>query len=278
MNLTFIRLIPQRVDDLLPESKQMMRSGRHSKACIWPALIAVAYVLAISLPGLASVFQSFNGRFHISYPENWIQVDYTTADYHMRQSAGGSDFEAIFASTESFSIFSGPYLVLTVDTTERLTDTGIDSLLDEMSIELGRELIIVSPEQFLADPADPAVLYSPALKTAALISTISSDSAAPRINLLVNIFYEHGIAGFYFYSPDSLFEKSLPVFKDIVSSFTVGRPKSSAGGEKVRIVDVESRRKSPLLRNIALFGGAAVIIIVLVILTRKRGRTAPPTG
>ena len=97
----------------------------------WLAVIIIVGGLGLLSSGAAAdTFVSYNGKFHFSYPEAWVQVDYTTAEYYLTHGNPENqvDFEAVFSEKQSFVIFQGQYMILTVDTLGPMSAEAVDSV------------------------------------------------------------------------------------------------------------------------------------------------------
>ena len=96
-------------------------------------ILALAGLVGAS--ATAETFVSFNGKFHFSYPDSWAQVDYQTAEFYLTRGEAETevDFEAVFSERQTFVIFQGQYLILTVDTVGNMTPEKIDSVLAELT-------------------------------------------------------------------------------------------------------------------------------------------------
>ena len=188
-------------------------------------LVAVALVGSLGLlsnGALADTFVSYNGKFNFTYTETWAQVDYTTAEYYLTRGDEEVevDFEAVFSEKQTRIIFHGQYLILTVDTVGSMTSEAIDSVLKDLSSEFNRPIKEVSPEDFLSGSLIDTIAFDRTNSLVGIESEVTGDDTGPRINLLVMKLYEQGIANFYFYAPKVEFVPSLPIFRDMVMSFS----------------------------------------------------------
>ena len=233
--------------------------------------LALALLLSLLPAGalFADTFVSFNGQFHITYPETWEQVDYQTADYYIRQATGGLNDESVFAAKDSPSVFEGAYVILTLDTTGALEQAQIDSAIGVIRESFGRNFVSLPLASFATELTDANIGYDRDLQLVAVLSDVTEEGSAPRKNILVQKFYDRGMANFYFYAPDSLLAGGLGALTEILASFSTDMDRKDT--VPVKVADIESRRSSDSTRNLALYGGL-IVILACIILVRVRQR------
>jgi len=236
------------------------------------AIAVLAGIALLAIPASAETFVSFNGRFKFTYPDTWLQVDYTTAEYYLSRGDPEKevDFEAVFSEKETFAVFQGQYLVLTVDTVGELSSEQIDSILTDLSGEFGRPRRDVAPDSFLTAPDLESIEFDSTNALASIRTDVAAENAETRVNLLIMKFYDHGIANFYFYAPVAEFAQGLPVYRDMVLSLTTENLDAPLEGEPVRVADLEETG-GVVSTYLMLFGGLFVIVLfVLIIRIRAR--------
>ena len=228
-------------------------------------------VLAASGAAETQTYVSFRGGFYITYPDDWVQIDYWLVDaYLLRNRADINilDYEAAFAFKDAPSLFSGEYLILTVDTVGELKEWQMDSVLIELAGAFGRLVKYNSISDFLADPEPGVPSYDTLTQTVTILNEIPEQQALKK-NLLVMKFYERGIATFYFYSPDSLFETSKSLFEQIVASFSTENVEDALPKEQLKVADLE-REESKKSKKIYLYIGAALVLLIVVLIRRLK--------
>ena len=109
----------------------------------------VTLVGMLTFVGTASAnnYVSFDGKFFITYPDNWRQIEYNVVDaYLLRFGASQSSlqYEAVFAPGVSDPFFKGSYLILNVDTVGALDQQAID--IRTNSLDSGRDLDTERPD------------------------------------------------------------------------------------------------------------------------------------
>lgn len=235
-------------------------------------------VLTMASAAHAENFVSFNGKFYVTYPAEWKQIDYLTVDAYLHRAGARRntlDYEAVFAPATSEPWYRDSYLILTVDTVGEFSEKQIDSVLVrfEDSFEKPRE--IRSTTTLLQGLQAGKIAYDPASRTAAVITSVASPETGDKSILLVMRFYAKGIANYYFYATDSAFTTSLPVVSSIVSSFSTENLDQAIPKETGKIADAdkiakatEPERKVPIWAPTS--GGAIVIIIIALAAARRK--------
>ena len=222
---------------------------------------------------LADTFVSFNGQFLFSYPETWMQIDYTTAEYYLTRGNPEQevDFEAVFSVRETMVLFQGQYLILTVDTLGSLTPEQIDSVVAVTSEEFKHPVKEVSPDAFLTGSSRDSILFDRASGLLAVETLVKGTETASRVNLLVMKFYPRGIANFYFYAPEAEFVSALTDYRDMVMSFSTENLDKALGRDSVKIAEPESEGKIAG-KYIFMFAGLVVIILAILVVRTRRAK------
>lgn len=219
----------------------------------------------------AGTFVSFNGQFHFTYPESWQQVDYRTADYYLNQGRAEDEtptYEAVFVDGKASKVFSGQYLILTVDTLGELTRHEIDSTLDVMAVDFHRTLEEVTADSFLAGWDPEKLYYDSTNRAAAVVSELPGEDGSVRFNLMAVRFHKHGIANFYFYCPAEEFAAALPAYKTMVLSLSNENLQDALPHEKAKVAKVDGAGNT--WKYLALAGGLLAIIVVAILVFRKK--------
>lgn len=242
------------------------------------AVAAVGFVvplILLALPGTVSAdtFVSFNGQFHFSYPETWMQIDYTTAEYYLTRGKPDQavDFEAVFSVKETMVLFQGQYLILTVDTIGSLSPEQIDSVVAVTADEFKLPVKEVSSDALLAASCRDTILFDRVGGVLAVETEVPGDSISTRINLLVVKFYQRGIANFYFYAPVAEFSLGLPVYREMVSSFSTENLEGALGRDSVKVA--ETKGESGFAgKYLTIFGGLLAIAVVILLARLMRAK------
>ena len=238
------------------------------------ALIVVLLAASVT----AEIFESFNGQFHFAYPDSWLQIDYVTADVYLSRGNPDQevDFEAVFSEKKAFAVFQGQYLILTVDTVGPLTTEQRDSVINSMSNEFDRPVKEVASDAFMMATCRDSIVFDRAGGRVVVETEVPGDQSGPRVNLLAMKFYDRGIANFYFYSPAGDVAANLPVYREMVMSFSTEQLQPTAQSGAIKVADIESGRNKT--RNYSLFFGGPILIVILILiiqLRRKRKRSQP---
>lgn len=247
--------------------------------------VAVAIMLVGAVTVSAKNYVSWTGGFYIEIPDDWEQIDYQTVDAFLISNQAGRDvlnYDAAFAPLASVPFFVGNYLIVTVDTVGQLSKTQIDSVLGVMGATFGKDVKYYPVADFLSDMKSNAPTYDAEKKLATVISDIVRGDKVAKKLMLMTRFYEKGLATFYYYSPDSLFEQSKHVVSEIVQSFSTEDLEAAAGKTEVRVADVDvdhdddpgSDDGSISSSTWVPFVGIVVVLIV-IIARRKKSRQEP---
>lgn len=246
------------------------------------AIVALIVMICVSA-GSARNYVSLNGGFYISYPDDWIQIDYNTVDVYLTINDAGNpifDYEAVFAPGDSRPFISGRYLILTIDTVGELDNVEIDSVLAEMELTFGKGIKYYPVGDMQSDLKSRAPEYDSDLKIVSVVSDIVLRGEIQKKLLMMTKFYNKGIALFYFYSPDSLFERSRSRFEEIVLSFSTEDITSAFPAEKVSLADIDVAETSGNEKegsSLLPFGVpfiALIVVLVIVVARRRRRRKA----
>ena len=231
---------------------------------------------------LAENYVSWTGGFYVALPDDWEQIDYQTVDVFLISNQAGSDvldYDAVFAPSSSILFFTGDYMILTVDTVGELTQTQIDSVLNQMRKTFGRDIKYYPVADFISDLKSNAPSYDADEKLITVVSDIVQQEQVTKKLMHMTKFYEQGLATFYFYSPDSLFDQSKDIFKDIAQSFSTEDIEAAAGHQEVRVADLDSKETAedkedeeslPIVLYIVPI--SFFIVIIIVVVRKKRGK------
>ncbi len=249
---------------------------------------AIVLTMMMALFALGSAragknYVSWAGNFYITIPEGWEQIDYQTVDAFLLSSKASEDvlsYDAVFAPSTSAPFFIGDYLILTVDTVGEMSQIQIDSVLKIMETTFGKDVKYYPVADFLADMKSNEPSYDTDQKLATVINDIVHRDQITKKLMLVTKFYDRGVANFYFYSPDSLFEQSKDTFRQIVQSFSTENIEAAAGKARVKVANVHTKENndteddddSVLSPNMLPFLGLLIVIIVLIARKKKRAR------
>ena len=246
------------------------------KTIIWLLLLTI--VVASSGAAETQTYVSLKGGFYIEYPDDWAQVDYWLVDAYLlrnKMDTAVLDYEAAFAFKDAPHFFSSDYLILTVDTVGELKEWQIDSVLIELVRSFGRRVRHSPTADYLANPEPNLPNYDTLTKTVTILNEVAERQQVLKKNLLMIKFYERGIATFYFYSPDSLFETSKSLFEQIVTSFSTENVEDALPKEQLKVADLEDaegvneddNKKS---KKIYLYIGAALVLLIVILIRRLK--------
>ncbi len=231
-------------------------------------VITILFLAAANLA--AETYVSFKGGFYFEYPENWIQVDFNTADLFLSRSVTDPslmEYEAVFAQAESSPFFAGEYLILKLDTLEWLYEYKEDSIVEEVEADIGQELLKTSVWNHLADTNSINAVYDVENKIIFIQSDLTQGTEIFKRSIFIKKMYDKGVAEFYFYAPPETFESSKEVFKNIVMSFSTENVEQALPTEKLKVAEFDDDSDDSGTIMIAL--AAALLIIIAVIVRLK---------
>jgi hypothetical protein len=244
-----------------------------------PRLITAIGILtaAVAVSVTAANFVSLNGKFYITYPDNWHQVDFTTVDYYLSQSQPTGQtyqYEGVFAEKTGRPFYAGNYVLVTIDTVGNLTAKQRDSVISQLAASMGSTSATQPFDEFLKSGKTDIPCYDPATGMLGVLNDIRQGGQAARKGLLVLKFYNRGVVDFYFYSPDSLYEAAKPIFRQILASFSTDNLQAAAPKEPVKIADAEKLKSEPPAAersksSYVIFLAVLVVLFVVVVVVRK---------
>jgi hypothetical protein len=246
----------------------MKQISRRKHRAVTPVIIAIA-ALMIGAAVSAGEFVSFKGQFKITFPENWTQVDYRTADLRIGQAGGDLGYDAAFSCSDDPVAFEGRYFILTVDTAGNLTAQQVDSAISGVATDFGKPVREISSDMFLVNPPIDAVSYCPQLKAAAVVSQLDAGTPLARTSVVLRKFYDRGTADFYLYAPDSVLAEALADLQTILASFTTENLTTSASAP-AKVGDIEEEKPSAVPRNLIVVIVGAILLAAIVIWLLRR--------
>jgi len=229
----------------------------------------------------AANYVSWAGGFYITIPDDWEHIDYQTVDAFLISNQAGPDvlnYDAAFAPRSSRPFFTGNYLILTVDTVGELSRAQIDSVLSLMSATFGEDIKYYPVADFLSDMKSNAPSYDAEKKLITVVNDIMLKDEVTKKLMHMTRFYERGMATFYFYSPDSLFDRSTALFSEIVQSLSTENIEAAAGAGTTRVADIDPDEESKSTDDDGSLPVMTYIVPILVIMitifavARKRRR------
>lgn len=196
-------------------------------AIIKRALLLLLLVVAVvGLPRSspeANTFASLTGKFHISYPATWVKVDYNLVDRFLminKASEGMLNYEAVISDGRFHPFFTGPYFILTVDTLVPMNQYLRDSVLNNMRRTFGKTIKYFPVGDFLTNMESDAPSYDEQQQLITVVSDIKQKQESFKKHILMVKMYDRGVATFYCYTPDSLFEGAMRIFQNVAASFS----------------------------------------------------------
>jgi hypothetical protein len=260
---------PRRKDSGLTAKSE--RAGR-----LTVVAAAVALLLAFASAASAENYVSLNGGFYFTYPDDWEQIDYNTVDLFLSRGQVSRDvysYEAVFAPSSNSPFFNGNYLILTVDTVAELTKEKKDSILNEFGRSFAKKFKYAPVRDYLVNLKSNNPNYDREMQIASVLNDVKQSGEPFKKNLLMLKFYEKGVARFFFYSPDSVFESSKGIFEQMINSFSTENLDAAFSREDVKVADIEVESSSDSdaeVGNIIPVAVVAALVVVLIALIRRK--------
>nr|MBN2277159.1 hypothetical protein [candidate division Zixibacteria bacterium] len=239
----------------------------------------VTLICLILMPSFltAEVFIDWKAGYYVEYPDSWYHVSYRTVNIFLQTqeiNPDEFDYDAVLAMKSDKPFFEMPYIFLSFDPAGQLSDRQIDSVVNQLSKEYGRDYIEGSltgtDRNFnLGQP-----VYDRKLRAIAVKGRVSSEYI-DKILLEIRRFYDKGVAIFLCYAPKEMYEDVRPDFLSIFNSFSTRDLDKVAPKEEVKIVDVSQRElddydeedfPEPGTKDLSSSGIILVLIIVLAII------------
>jgi hypothetical protein len=241
-------------------------------------LIALTAVVLLTGDLFAGTYVSFSGKFSITYPDNWYQIDYRTLNFYSTR--GGTvkpavEPEAGFAMKSSNPWNNGPFIILSVDTfwvfTPKDRDSIVQSIAESIETPVNKN---PSGATYDASWSPKEVLYWPSPKIASF-SIEPKDTVRVRMQLVLK-FTDRSIANIYFYCPEKTWMENQQIFSGFLSSFTTDNIQSEIKKEPHKIADAEklkeeSGKSSSFVIIISIF--VVALAVVVSIISRKRNKS-----
>ncbi len=209
----------------------------------------VCFMITASLS--AEVFVNWKAGYFIEYPEDWYRVPYGTVNYFLSTqnvSILEFEYEAVISQKTEKPFFFEPYMFLSQQSTEQLSDSQIDSVLENISNTYNSRYMKASiwPGEKKFGLNKP--IYDESLKMLLIKSRVTSENI-DKILLEIWKFYEKGVAVFLCFSPKEKYNEAKPVFLKIVSSFSTQNLEKAAPKEDFKIVDLSTREATKYDKN-----------------------------
>jgi hypothetical protein len=222
----------------------------------------------------AESYISLKGKFYISYPDEWAEVDYRLVDaflYRSRPDTTIPEYDAVFARKTARDFFSEDYCILTVDTIGNLTNAQIDSVLVIYAGSFDAQLKQKPFPKSVDEPENNVFFFDILKRTAVLYRVMTELGSDTRVHLLVLQFYERGIASFYFYSQESQFNTTKDIFKNVVNSFATENISERLPKETLKVANLKTdKNEGKENSNLTLYLILAVAALLVIFAVGRR--------
>ncbi len=231
----------------------------------------------------AADYVCWEGGFHITYPDYYRQVDYYTVDAFLKAQGVDEkalDYEAVFADSSSRPFFDGEYFLMAVETYEQFGPEEVDSVLESYRHNFGTGVRHAPLATYLATPSHNIPYYDAEMGVIAVTNDVKRGDQILKRGMVVQRMYRKGIASFFFYAPDSLFDRhTIAVIDTVIRSFSMENLEQVAPKEEVKVADlsgIDTTSKPPSDDGTAkrTFIGvpAFTVVLILIIVAARRRR------
>ncbi len=247
---------------------------------IFAVLAAVVLILGSAAAVVAAnTYVDLKGNFYFNYPDDWVQVDHRIVDMFLSVNKAGKntlDYDAAFAPAAQTPFYNGAYFILTVDTVSGgYSDRQIDSILTAMSGRYGEKVKYFPVADLLADMKSNQPGYDAERKIITVVNDIVEKGQILKKHLLVEKFFDNGVATFYFYAPVETFDESQKLFNGMLDSFHSGDAESMLPKETLKVADLKTEEGSGDNGSSAtrfLPWSILVALIIVIVIARKKKR------
>jgi hypothetical protein len=256
-------------------------------------ILTIALLLLVGSTGRAENYVDWKAGFWFAVPEGWEKVDYGLVDQYlayMDTSMEVFDYEAVFAPSASDPFNKDAYLVIKFDSTGKLSEREVDSVLNGIANAYATEIFEAPIVSLMSDliPGKPGIN-----RNRRVVSVLTDMAYRPGVMTKIWQYMQlndRGIITFFLYSPDSTYGKNKPVFDEIVKSISFDNLHAAAVGEELTFTDIGGENVSPPEteysgregdrdgktdsgRNIPIAVGILIVILVVLRMRKKNPKT-----
>lgn len=234
--------------------------------------ILVLVLLITSAAVQAKPYVSLAGEFYVNLPDDWEQIDFNTVDMFLaRNNVSEKQFgyDAVLAPSTNSPFFDGNYLLIRLDTVGELSAKDLDTLLQSLAYSFNQRMRYFPIGDYLTDISTNHPNYDKANRLITMYSEVTERGKAFKKSLLMKKIYHRGVASFYFYSNDSLFDSSLVTFQNIIESFSTENIEAQLPTENIVVVETKKIEK-PDDGDSSMLAIYVALGVVLIIVIRKR--------
>lgn len=241
-------------------------------------LTIIVLSLVASSAITAAPYVSLAGKFHVTYPDTWHQIDFATVDHFLTQGRSDPamlDYEAVFADKAAFPFFNGEYLILTFDAYPVFGQEQIDSVLRGLDYTFRKGAKHYPVGDLLANLESGGSNYDQQAQLFTTLSDIVEKGKVVKKSLLIIKFFERGYASFHFYAPDSTYETAHPTFLEIVNSFSTENIEDAMPKETLTVADIDPNENKSENNNTVIYSVLGTMMLIVVILLRRKKKSRP---
>ncbi len=203
-------------------------------------IFVISIVLILSTGIMAENYVNWKAGFWLSFPDSWSKVDYKLADRIFSYSDTSRHiffYEAVFAPTKD-KYLNDAYIVITFDSTGELSKKEADSLINDIASSYAEQVYGSRVVQRMSDlvPGRPQVSLKDHTISVMIDMAYSPESKMKNWNFMK--LSKTGLINLYCYSPDSSFNRNMPVFEEIVKSLSFDNLRDAAGDQELKFTDI----------------------------------------
>lgn len=204
-------------------------------------ILALVAVLLLGSMVSAENYVNFKGQFYFEIPEGWDKVDYRLVDYYLSYSDTSKevfDYEVVYAPASSERYLDDAYVVVTFDSLGTMSRVESDSILTAIASGYSRDILDAPIVRTMSDlvPGKPKINLSERV-VSVIVNMAHRPESRKKLWQYMRL-NDVGMISLYFYSPDSLFEASKPVFDAIVKSLSFENLRQAASTDSAVFTEV----------------------------------------
>jgi hypothetical protein len=204
----------------------------------------VVFLLMLTLTGAdisADNYVNWRGSFWLEIPEGWEKVDYRLVDVFLSMTDTSRDvfnYEAVFAPSASTMFAEDAYMVVTFDSTGKLSQAASDSVLTSIIESYSTAVYDAPIVELMSDLVPGKPKMNRAEKTVSVLYDMAYRPDAMKKLWLYMKLSDHGLISLYLYSPDSTYVSNKPVFDQVINSLSFENLKQAARQEKAVFTEI----------------------------------------
>ncbi len=236
------------MEDTIESGVTPLQAKAMKRRNLMAAAMVIIAIWAATGPLAATNYVNWKGGFWFAVPEGWEKVNYLLVDRLLSTVDSSRDiykYEAVFAPKSSAVFMEGAYLVVTFDSTGKLSEKATDSILNEIARSYATDVYKAPVVSRMSDliPGQPSI--DRVRKTVSVLTEMAYRPEAKRKLWLHMRLNDAGLISLYFYCPDSTFAANRPLFEGVAQSLSFSDLRTAAGSEQAVFTDVGGDNVEP---------------------------------